>query len=82
VHKIHTDMAKPREVVLRGPAADQLQDGPDMRQGTRTRRQAHNEAPAAVEATICASLRAGAFLTLPRWSGRGYTSPLEGVEMT
>lgn len=81
--KINTDMVKPREAALRGTAADQGWDGLDMAQGTRTLRQAHNKAPAAVVAMLHASLRrAGAFSMLPRWSGRGYTSPREGVEMT
>ncbi|GAA1924095.1 hypothetical protein GCM10009753_66740 [Streptantibioticus ferralitis] len=80
--KIYTDMVRPREVVLRGPAADLTSDGLDMTQGTRTRCQTHT-APTAVVAMTCASLRQqGAFSMLPRRSGRGYTSPREGVEMT
>lgn len=81
--KIHTDMAYPPRVgAPGGMAEDLLEDGLDMIQGTRTLCQTH-KAPASVAAMTCASLRwLGAFSMLPRRSGRGYTSPLKGVEMT
>ncbi|PAU46876.1 hypothetical protein CK936_21460 [Streptomyces albireticuli] len=81
VDKIYTDMAEPREVELRGTAADQLQDGLDMVQVTRTFLQTHTKAPA-VAAMTRTSLRLGAFCMLPRRSGHGYASHRAGVEMT
>lgn len=78
------DMAKPREVELRGTAADPRREGLDMDKGTRTLSPTHAKAPA-VAAMTPASLRLGAFcvgLGLPHRSGCGHTSPLEGVGMT
>lgn len=80
LNKIHMDMVKPREVVLRGTAADLSREGLDMMQGTRTLRQAHTKAPA-VAATARTSLRSGAFFAFPRRSGCGRTSAPEGGEM-
>lgn len=72
----------PRVTAPGGMAKDQLENGLNMSQGTRTLCQTH-KAPAPVVAMTCASLRwAGAFSMLLRRSGRGYTSPLAGVEMT
>lgn len=81
VNKIHTNMVKPREVVLRGAAADLSREGLDMEQGTRTLRQTHSKAPA-VAAMTRASLRLGAFFVFPRLSGCGCTSAPEGGEMS
>lgn len=54
-----------------------------MDQDTRTRPPTHDKAPTAVAAMTHTSLRGlGAFSILPRRTGRGYTSPREGVEMT
>lgn len=80
LNKIHTDMVKPREVELRGTAADLSREGLDMMQGTRTLRQAHTKAPA-VAAMARTSLRLGAFNVFPRLPGRGHTSAPEGGEM-
>ncbi|GGV51348.1 hypothetical protein GCM10010245_80940 [Streptomyces spectabilis] len=64
-------------------------EGHVVGQGTRTLRQTITKAPPAVAAMTCASLRlAGAcavpdvFSELPRRSGCGYATPLEGVAMT
>lgn len=73
VDKLHKDMAKPREVALRGTAADLTANGLDMLQGTRTPCHTH-KAPTAVEAMTCASLRPGAFSMLPQRSSCGYAS--------
>ncbi|MGX1266914.1 hypothetical protein RKD18_000108 [Streptomyces phaeoluteigriseus] len=81
LNKIHIDMVKPREVVLRGTAADLSREGLDMEQGTRTLRQTHSKAPA-VAAMTRASLRTGAFFVFPRQSGCGCTSAPEGGEMS
>jgi hypothetical protein len=80
VNKIHMDMVKPREVVLRGAAADLSREGHDMMQGTRTLPQTHTKAPA-VAAMARTSLRSGAFFAFPRQSGCGRTSAPEGGEM-
>jgi hypothetical protein len=81
LNKIHMDMVKPREVVLRGTAADLSKAGLDMMQGTRTLPQAHTKAPA-VAAMTRTSLRQGAFDVFPRQSGCGRTSAPEGGEMS
>ncbi len=82
VDTINADMAyPPRGGAPGGVAEDLSEDGLDMTKGTRTLCQTH-KAPTAVVAMTCASLRReGAFPMLPRRSGRGHTSPLEGVEM-
>lgn len=80
LNKIHTDMVKPREVELRGTAADLSREGLDMMQGTRTLRQAHTKAPA-VAAMTRMSLRLGAFHVFPRQSGCGHTSAPDGGAM-
>ncbi|KMS74206.1 hypothetical protein ACM01_14900 [Streptomyces viridochromogenes] len=81
LNKIHIDMATPREVALRGTAADLSREGLDMQQGTRTLRQTHSKAPA-VAAMTRASLRSGAFPAFPHRSACGRTSALEGGEMS
>ncbi len=81
VNKIDIDMVKPREVVLRGTAADLSREGHDMMQGTRTLRQTHTKA-LAVAAMARPSLRLGAFFVFPRRSGCGRTSAPEGGEMS
>lgn len=80
LNKIHSDMAKPREVELRGTAADLTREGLDMMQGTRTRREAHTKVPA-VAAMSRPSLRLGAVFVFPRHSACGRTSAPEGGEM-
>lgn len=81
LNKIDIDMVKPREVVLRGTAADLSREGLDMMQGTRTLGQAHAKAPA-VAAMAHTSLRLGVFFVFPRRSGCGHTSAPEGGEMS
>ncbi len=80
VNKIHMDMVKPREVELRGTAADLSREGLDAMKGTRTLRQTHIKAPA-VAAIARTSLRLGAFFVFPGQTGRGRTSAPEGGEM-
>ncbi|CAL9675454.1 hypothetical protein SUDANB176_07739 (plasmid) [Streptomyces sp. enrichment culture] len=80
LNKIHSDMAKPREVELRGTAADLTREGLDVMQGTRTRRQAHTKAPA-VAAMARPSLRLGAVFVFPRHFACGRTSAPKGGEM-
>ena len=80
LNKINIDMARPREVELRGPAADLSRKGLDAMKGTRTLRQAHTKAPA-VAAMGLTSLRSRAFVVSPHQSACGHTSAPEGGEM-
>ncbi|GHE56544.1 hypothetical protein GCM10018785_27330 [Streptomyces longispororuber] len=84
-HIPHTDLCP---VTLGKPRGNRAtykdKEGHVMGQGTRTLRQAFAEAPPAVAAMTCASLRlagACAVSRLPCRSGRGYASAPEGVEM-
>lgn len=73
-------MAKPREVALRGSAADLSKEGLDVMQGTRTLRQTHTKAPA-VAAMARPSLRSSAFSVFPHKPACGHISTPEGGEM-
>jgi hypothetical protein len=78
LNKIHSDMAKPREVELRGTAADLTREGLDMMQGTRTRREAHTKVPA-VAAMARPSLRLGAVLSSRATLRAGAPLPRKGA---